>query len=170
MNRDLESIKLGKRNLRRYHSKSARETIKIGMQFSKLLKQGDVVAFYGELGSGKTTMIKGICKGLGIAKGVKSPSFVFLRIYKAKYTLYHFDFYRLRGKKDLINAAYDDFFYNSGIVLLEWADRVEELLPSSRFEVVMSIQNENEREIQISHTPDRQNKPNRLNKRDKPER
>jgi len=137
---------------KKFHSKSAKETMKRGEEFAKILKQGDIVAFYGELGSGKTTMIKGICKGFGVERGVKSPSFVFLRIYKAQYTLYHFDFYRLKRKEELINAGYDEFFYDSGIVLLEWADRIEDLLPESRFEVVMKISNENEREIHISHT------------------
>ena len=135
-----------------YLTKSAKETLELGEKFSKMLKRGDLVAFFGELGSGKTTMIKGICKGFGIEKGVKSPSFVYLRIYKAKYVVYHFDFYRLRKKEELINTGYDDFLYNSGIVLLEWADRIEGLLPESRFEVVMKIRNEDEREIQISHT------------------
>jgi len=133
-------------------SKSAEETVKIGEEFSKRLKKGDTVAFYGELGSGKTTMIKGICRGFGIEKNVKSPSYVLLRIYKADYPIYHFDFYRINDKKELINAGYDEFFYNSGIALLEWADRVSDLLPASRYEVVMKIRGENEREIKILHT------------------
>ncbi|TES91294.1 MAG: tRNA (adenosine(37)-N6)-threonylcarbamoyltransferase complex ATPase subunit type 1 TsaE [Candidatus Cloacimonadota bacterium] len=136
-------------------SMSPEETMKLGEDFAKALKQGDVVAFYGELGSGKTTMIKGICSGLGIEGGVRSPSFVFLRIYKAENTVYHFDFYRLKKKEELLNTGYDEFFYNSGIVLLEWADRIEDLLPELRFDVVMKILNENEREIRISHTGQR---------------
>lgn len=136
-------------------SRSAKETMKLGEGFAKALKQGDVVAFYGELGSGKTTMIKGICSGLGIERGVRSPSFVFLRVYKAENTVYHFDFYRLKKKEELLNTGYDEFFYNSGIVLLEWADRIEDLLPELRFDVVMKILNENERETRISHTGQR---------------
>ncbi|MCK4574942.1 tRNA (adenosine(37)-N6)-threonylcarbamoyltransferase complex ATPase subunit type 1 TsaE [candidate division WOR-3 bacterium] len=141
---------------KQYISKSAGETTRYGEEFAKVLKQGDIVAFYGELGSGKTTLIKGICKGFGIEKGVKSPSFVLLRIYKSRYTLYHFDFYRLKRKEELVNAGFDEFFFNSGIVLLEWADKLGNLLPESRFEVVMEIRSENEREIQISHTERRE--------------
>jgi len=116
------------------------------------LKQGDVVAFFGELGSGKTAMIKGICKGLGVSKGVKSPSFVFLGMYKAKFTVYHFDFYRLRGEEELILFDYKNFFYDSAIVLLEWAERVRDFLPEERFDIRMKILNENKREICISDT------------------
>jgi len=133
-------------------SNSAGETIKIGQEFAEKLKQGDVVAFFGELGSGKTAMIKGICKGLGVSKGVKSPSFVFLRMYKAKFTVYHFDFYRLRGEEELILFDYKNFFYDSAIVLLEWAERVRDFLPEERFDIRMKILNENKREICISDT------------------
>jgi tRNA threonylcarbamoyladenosine biosynthesis protein TsaE len=135
-----------------YVSKSDLETKRIGSDFSKNLRSGDVVAFFGELGSGKTTLIKGICEGFGIEKGVKSPSFVFLRIYKGEMILYHFDFYRLRRKEEMVNAGFDEFFYEGGVVLIEWADRVGELLPESRFDVRMRILSETEREIEISHT------------------
>ncbi len=135
-------------------SKSAQETMKIGEEVAHILTKGDVVAFFGELGSGKTTMIKGICKGLGLLQVVKSPSFVFLRIYENGITVYHFDFYRMKKKEELVNVGYDEFFYNHGIGLLEWADRVQEFLPESRFEIVMKNLSENEREIQISHTMD----------------
>lgn len=137
-------------------SVSDKETMKIGEDFAKKLKSGDTVAFFGELGSGKTTMIKGICKAFGVDKGVKSPSFVFLRIYKGKVSLYHFDFYRLKRKEELINAGFDEFFYEKGIIMLEWADRVKELLPVSRFDVCLSILSETERKIDISHTQERE--------------
>jgi len=137
---------------KRYISKCADETIRIGEKLAKELKPGDVIAFYGELGSGKTTMIKGICKGFGIKKGVKSPSFVFLRIYKASdVTLYHFDFYRLQGGSKLLDIDYDEYFYDTGIALVEWADRVEEILPQKRYEIKILVKGEDEREICISH-------------------
>lgn len=137
---------------KKFLSKSDTETIRTGEDFAKELRSGDVVAFFGELGSGKTTMIKGICKEFGVDKGVKSPSFVFLRIYKGEVSLYHFDFYRLQWKEELINTGFDEFFYEKGIVLIEWADRVRELLPGSRFDVRMRILSGTEREIEISHT------------------
>jgi len=131
-------------------SKSAEETIKIGEEFGEKLKQGDVVAFYGELGSGKTTMIKGICWSLGVSKGIKSPSFVLLRVYRGKQSIYHFDFYRLREKGELKDLDYERFFYGSGIVLIEWAERIKEFLSVSHYEVRMEILSENKREIRFS--------------------
>ncbi len=132
-------------------TKSPEETEQFGQSFAKLLKEGDVVAFFGELGSGKTTMIRGVCRGFGVAKGVKSPSFVYMRIYKAAVTIYHFDFYRLRAKEELVNIDLNEYFYGKGLVLLEWADRVEELLPASRYDVTLTLLSENEREIVVSY-------------------
>jgi tRNA threonylcarbamoyladenosine biosynthesis protein TsaE len=136
-------------------TRSARETERFGQTFAKDLKPGDVVAFFGALGSGKTTMIRGICRGFGVERGVKSPSFVYMRIYNARVTVYHFDFYRLHAKADLVNMDLNEYFYGEGLVLVEWADRVEQLLPSSRYDVRMSMVSENGREIVVSYRADR---------------
>jgi tRNA threonylcarbamoyladenosine biosynthesis protein TsaE len=135
---------------KRVITKSPRETERFGRRFAKQLKSGDVVAFFGELGSGKTTMIRGVCRAFGVMKGVKSPSFVYLRIYEAAVPIYHFDFYRLRSADELINTGLDEYFYESGIVLLEWADRLGQLLPGSRYDVTLRMLSENEREIVVA--------------------
>lgn len=135
---------------KRIVTRSAEETESFGQAFAKRLKAGDVVAFFGALGSGKTTMIRGICKGFGLEKGVKSPSFVYLRMYRADIAIFHFDFYRLGGMDDLVNVDLDEYFFGEGLVLLEWADRIEGLLPAVRYDVRMLMVNENTREITVA--------------------
>jgi tRNA threonylcarbamoyladenosine biosynthesis protein TsaE len=136
-------------------TRSPEETERFGQTFAEQLKPGDVVTFFGTLGSGKTTMIRGICMGFGIERGVKSPSFVYMRVYHAKITIYHFDFYRLHAKADLVNVDLNEYFYGEGIVLVEWADRVEKLLPPLRYDVRMTMVSKNEREIVVSYRADR---------------
>jgi tRNA threonylcarbamoyladenosine biosynthesis protein TsaE len=131
-------------------SRNPRETMKIGETFAKTLKRGNIVAFWGELGSGKTTMIKGICRKFGIRENVKSPSYVLLRIYRGEITIYHFDFYRIVKREEIINTGLEDYLNSAGIVVIEWADRVESLLPESRYDVFMKIIAEKERKITIS--------------------
>lgn len=135
---------------KRVVTRSAEETEAFGQAFAKQLKAGDVVAFFGTLGSGKTTMIRGICRGFGVERGVKSPSFVYMRRYDAATTIYHFDFYRLTINDDLVNLDLNEYFYGEGIALLEWADRVSGLLPPSRYDIMMGVVGENEREIAVA--------------------
>jgi tRNA threonylcarbamoyladenosine biosynthesis protein TsaE len=137
---------------RKVLTKSAEETEAFGQDFARQLKAGDVVAFFGELGSGKTTMIRGICRALGVEKGVKSPSFVYMRVYRAGIPVYHFDFYRLSEKHTLINVDLDEYFSGGGIALVEWADRIAEFLPPIRYEVRLLLISEHERQIVISRS------------------
>ncbi len=102
---------------------SPEATIKLGKKISQDLKRGDIVLLYGELGSGKTVLIKGICQGLKVIGLVKSPSFVIINEYAGRLTVYHIDLYRLEGK-DLSSLNLDDYFYNQGVTVVEWADRL----------------------------------------------
>jgi len=132
-------------------SKSRDETIEIGAKFAKRLKRGDLVALIGELGSGKTVFTKGIAKGLGVkdVRYVNSPSFVIIKEYKGKVPLYHFDLYRLDRAGELDSLSYDEYFYGNGITVIEWADRIRDLLPTRYWEVKLSVVEENKRKIVI---------------------
>ena len=134
-------------------TKSARETQKLGEKLANSLKGGGLIALYGELGSGKTTFVKGLAKGLGIKKRIISPTFVFIRPYTlvAKpYTLYHVDLYRI-GKADEIKGLGLDEIFNDkeAIVAIEWAEKIKKLLPRERIEVYFEYLGEKKRKIKI---------------------
>src|SRR3989338_4907104 len=109
-------------------SNSPRETMSIGKRIAKKLRKGDILCLFGEFGSGKTILTKGIALGLSLKKEeIISPSFVLLRQYsKAKIPLYHFDLYRLKKMQEIISLGYEEYFYNQGITVVEWAGRRSE--------------------------------------------
>lgn len=103
----------------------------LGEALAGSLKPGAVVALYGDLGSGKTVLTKGIAAALGIAKDdVSSPTFTIVNEYVAgSVPLFHFDAYRIESPEELFDLGYEDYFFGEGICVVEWADRVESLLP-----------------------------------------
>lgn len=120
---------------------SSSQTAEIAGQFSSLVKPGEVVAFFGELGSGKTFFIKAFCRALGTLQEATSPSFTLINEYRtaSNQYIYHFDFYRLKNLAELQNLGLDDFFYNQHICLIEWADKIRDFLPPSRWEVFLEF-------------------------------
>ena len=103
----------------------------LGKHLASKLQAGDVVALYGDLGSGKTQLVKGIAEGLGIPEAeVNSPTFTLLHIYSSgRLTLYHFDAYRLNRLEEFYELGYEEYFFGEGVSIIEWAERIEPLLP-----------------------------------------
>lgn len=137
----------------KFISNSERETVAFGEEFARTkLKAGDVVALIGELGSGKTRFIKGICSGLGVTEHVSSPSFTIVNEYASdRCKIFHFDFYRITSISELKEIGFDDYIYNDGICVIEWADRVMDLLPPNRYDVLFTLgESETVREIVIN--------------------
>lgn len=122
------------------YAKSSDETIALGRALASQLKPGDVVAFYGDLGAGKTTMIKGVAAGLGVADVVKSPSFVIATEYAGRSPVYHIDLYRLNENSDFGSIGLDSYLESEGICLIEWAERAERVLPAIAIRVRMSVE------------------------------
>lgn len=118
------------------------ETYKIAQNFGEKLKPGDLVAFFGELGSGKTFFIKSLCKKLGALSEATSPTFTLINEYSTKenFYIYHFDFYRIESEWELLNLGLDDFFYNQHICLIEWANKIQKYLPENRWEIWLDFQ------------------------------
>ena len=133
-------------------SKSSRETVHVGRELSGKLKKGDIVSVYGELGTGKTRMIQGICKGLNVKERVTSPTFTLINEYKGRERVYHFDFYRITRVEEAQNLGCEDYFYNDGICLIEWPEKIEHLLPDNRITITIKYyeSKKNWRKIKIS--------------------
>jgi len=129
---------------------SAVETVRLGEKLGGLLKKGDLIALVGELGTGKTVLTRGLAKGLGAKKeDVSSPSFVLLREYDGRFPVYHFDLYRLNGPEDIVRIGYEEYFYGAGVTIIEWADRIEKLLPAEHLRIELYHKNRNKRLIKL---------------------
>ncbi len=133
-------------------TQSAEETIELGKKIGSKLKPGAIVGFYGELGSGKTTMIKGICLGLGVKEQdiVKSPSFVMISEYKGNCPIFHIDLYRIKDIGEIHSIGLDDYLYGNGICLIEWAEKVENELPENIIKIRLEVLEQNKRKIIIN--------------------
>jgi len=105
----------------------------IAKQILESYKDERVFAFFGDLGAGKTTLIKQLCKVLGVVEAVTSPSFAIVNEYVAGSIelVYHFDFYRIRKLEEVLDIGYEEYLYSGYYCFLEWADRIGELLPAS---------------------------------------
>ena len=115
-----------------YESHSARETFAFGKKLGETLKAGTVILLYGDLGVGKTVFAKGLGRGLGIEEPIVSPTFTVLQIYEGgRLPLYHYDVYRIGDVEEMEEIGYEDYLYGQGVCLIEWANRIEEILPES---------------------------------------
>ncbi len=131
-------------------SHSPRETRQWGERIAKRLWPSSIICLQGNLGSGKTTFVKGLAKGLGIAPTkVNSPTFVLLNIYDGKWSLYHFDFYRLEELREIEKIGYDEFLYGDGIAVIEWAERLRSRVPEENLTIHLSHKTERERVMEI---------------------
>ena len=109
---------------------SAQATEMLGQRLARFLHPADVIAFYGDLGAGKTTFVRGLAAAIGAPEQVKSPTFVLMHIYQGRLPIYHFDAYRLKNAGDLYNIGAEDYIGTDGVACLEWSERVEEMLPA----------------------------------------
>ena len=137
---------------------SANETIKFGQKIGSQLKGGEVIAFYGPLGSGKTHLIKGIVAGLGAedaANEVTSPTFVLVNEYAGRLEVYHMDAYRLDSIAQFEQIGFDDYCHPGSVVLIEWADKIEQALAGINYiKIELSHLGPTARRIRITNAPD----------------
>lgn len=138
-----------------------KKTQSLGEEFAKKLIGGKVIALHGDLGGGKTTFTQGIAKGLGIKKRIISPTFIVLRTYKLKTEnlkqkttlknsklFYHIDLYRIENKSDIEGLGIEEILKNpENIVVIEWAERLGDLLPNKRIDVYFEYIDEEKRKI-----------------------
>jgi len=116
-------------------SHSSEETWELARKLAPLLSEGDLINLSGDLGAGKTVFTKGLAEGLGVGMPVTSPTFTIIREYEGRLPLYHFDVYRLASPDELEELGADEYFYGDGVTVVEWGDKVEEILPDERLTV-----------------------------------
>lgn len=114
------------------------QTMLCGEVMGKLIPRGSIVGLTGDLGAGKTIFAKGLARGLGIKEEPNSPTFVIMNCYEGRIPLFHFDVYRLSGGPEFEDTGYEEFFYGDGVSVVEWADRVRDVLPANA--VIIDIQ------------------------------
>lgn len=139
-------------NEKAYITKSDKETRVLGRKLANKLKNGDFLALYGNLGSGKTTFIQGLAQGLGVKRRIISPTFIIIRQYNLeKSTFFHIDLYRTQKPDDILGLGIDQIIASkNSIIALEWAEKLGDFLPKKRIDIKFNYLNENEREIKIS--------------------
>lgn len=117
---------------------SAEETFAVGRRLGLSARQGEVYTLSGELGVGKTVFTQGMAAGLGITETVNSPTFTIVQIYeKGRLPFYHFDVYRIGDLEEMDEIGYEDYFYGNGICMIEWADRIRELIPADAKNIII---------------------------------
>lgn len=124
----------------------------VAQQFIKKIGNRKVFAFYGEMGAGKTTFIKAICKAMGVTENITSPTFSLVNEYKDSddNSIYHFDFYRIKNIDEAFDFGYEDYFYSGNICFIEWPELVETLLPTNVVEVKITVVENEQRLISIN--------------------
>jgi len=115
------------------------DTMAVGDAVASLLREGDAVALTGELGAGKTTFVRGAARALGFDGAVASPTFTLVREYQGRVRIYHVDVYRLERVQDVLDLGLDEMVAEGGVVLVEWGDAVEGLLPDDHLLVEITL-------------------------------
>ncbi len=115
----------------------------------KLAGERRVIAFFGEMGVGKTTLIKAICDKLGIKDGTSSPSFALINEYSTSEgsPVYHFDFYRIRATEEAYDLGYEEYLYSGNYCLIEWPEMIETLLPEDTLKACMTVREDDLRVV-----------------------
>lgn len=122
--------------------------------FIQAIGENKIFAFYGKMGSGKTTFIKAICEQLGVEDVITSPTFAIVNEYNyndnsISNTIYHFDFYRIRRIEEVYDMGFEDYFYSGALCFIEWPELIEDLLPLDAVKVKINAVDDNTREVTI---------------------
>jgi tRNA threonylcarbamoyladenosine biosynthesis protein TsaE len=157
-------------------SHSSAQTQRLGMRLGELLRGGELILLNGQLGTGKTTFTQGLAAGMGITENINSPTFTLLKEYPGQLVpeaaqpqhnaaqhpqlppshpgpaLYHFDLYRLDNPEEIIDLGFEDYFFGSGVCVVEWADKADLLWPSEHLRIRMKMMSETKRGLLFTAT------------------
>ena len=121
-----------------YYTNSDKETEAVGEQFGRTVKDGTVIAMYGDLGAGKTAFVRGMARGMGIDERVSSPTFTIVNEYLGDRTLIHFDMYRLGSADELFDIGWEDYISRGAVCAVEWSENVEDAFYGD--EIILTIE------------------------------
>lgn len=136
---------------REFITNSEEETLSLAEDLGKRARGGEVFALFGELGTGKTIIAKGIARGLGIKEVITSPTFNLLEIYQNEFPLYHFDLFRIEKDDEFDQLSFEEYWEGDGISVIEWADRALLRLPPSAIRITIEYINDTRRRITIEY-------------------
>ena len=128
--------------------RSVKETIELAQNFESEKFPNMIICLNGELGSGKTLFTKAFANALGVKESVTSPTFNIIKEYDGELPLYHMDVYRLEGNSD--DAMIEEYFNKGGVVIIEWADTIKDILPKERLDIKIKVLDENKRVLVIT--------------------
>ena len=134
---------------RRITTADEEQTIQLGREIGSTLEAGTIIALSGPLGSGKTTLVKGIAQSLDIHEAVTSPTFTIIQEYDGRLALHHMDLYRIDSVEEFDLLGAEELFYQQGVTVIEWSEKISELLPSSALHITCSIEDDGSRVITI---------------------
>ncbi len=137
----------------KFYSYSPEDTISLGQRLGQLLKPGSVVCLEGNLGAGKTHFAKGVALGLGVGEHVTSPTFTIINEYEGIMPLFHVDAYRLESEDEAYELGLEEYLYGTGATLVEWPERISELLPDEYMTVVIRFAGADDRTRELEITP-----------------
>ncbi len=133
-----------------FNVKSIEELAGIAKQILSLANKERIFVFYGEMGAGKTTLINKICAELGVKEHTSSPTFSIVNEYKGESeNIYHFDFYRIKNQSEAFDLGYEDYFYSGSYCMIEWPEKIPDLLPNHYMRIKICPLSETERLIEI---------------------
>lgn len=121
--------------MREIRTDSVEGTVSAGCSLGNILQKGDTVCLTGGLGTGKTAFVGGIAKALDISGYITSPTFTIVNEYEGSLNLYHFDVYRANDPEEILAIGFEEYFYRNGVVVIEWSELIEEILPAERIAV-----------------------------------
>ena len=130
-------------------SSSEQETRELGKRMAGKVTPGTVISLRGSLGAGKTVLGKGFAEGLGITEAIVSPTFTLVQEYDGRLKLYHLDLYRLSGEDEFESMGGEDFLYSDGVALIEWSEKIEDMLPDDTIFINITINEDLTRSIEI---------------------
>ena len=134
----------------KYHSSCPEDTREVGRRLVRENRIGSIICLYGPLAAGKTTLVKGMADGLGIEEPIVSPSYVLMREYEGNRPLFHLDLFRINSGEEFIEAGLEEYLLGEkGFTAIEWAGRIEGILPKERIDVSLELRGEAERDIEV---------------------
>ncbi len=134
----------------KFISKSEAETFCYGRDFARRLRAGSFVGLYGDLGAGKTQFVKGVCDAFHVSEVVNSPTFTIVNEYHGTLPVFHIDLYRMKNVEEILGIGVDEYIEAGGVCLVEWAEKLDGIIPEKRYEVRIAVVDDSTREIAIT--------------------